>query len=69
MINVNLQIPNKITDLYRASNLRMPDVDEPVVIFYNSTKFGKGKIITSDSKTRKYSVELTNHEHGNPNKT
>lgn len=58
MIDVNLKVPNKIQGLYRAMNLRMPFEGEPVQVYYAGVKVGRGKVTTSDSKTRLYSVEL-----------
>jgi len=68
MIDVHLRVPNKIEGLYRALNLRIPFVGEPVVVYYEGHKIGKGKVVASDPKTRLYDVEL-NHEHNHSNKT
>jgi hypothetical protein len=64
MIDIKLEVPNKIEGLYRASNLRMPFINEPVIIYYEGAKVGRGKVTKADAKTRLYDVEL-NHEQNN----
>ena len=58
MLDVHLQVPNKIVGLYRASNLRMPFISEPVIVYYEGIKVGRGKVVALDPKTRLYDVEL-----------
>jgi hypothetical protein len=68
MIDVNLHVPNKIEGLYRASNLRMPFINEPAIIYYEGAKVGRGKVTKADAKTRLYDVEL-NHGLNHSNET
>jgi hypothetical protein len=62
MIVVNLRIPNELHGLlhglYRATWLRMPDMGEPVTIYYKGVKIGKGKVIAVDARKRIYDVEI-----------
>ncbi len=58
MLNIILRTPHKLTGLYRATGLRMPFVGEPVVVYHDDVKIGKGKVVAVDGKKRTYDVEL-----------
>lgn len=62
MIIVNVMSPHKLTGIYRARFLRMPDMDEPVTVYYRGFEVGKGKVIAVNIEKRTYDVEMQEQE-------
>ncbi len=56
MIQIALNPPSVIANIYRAVGLRLPLLGEPVEIHYDKLLIGRGKVVKVDGETWRYDV-------------